>query len=102
MKFEKMTDEQALEILRSQKDQPDTPGSLIYRLLGGAMPGFKGAMEKYAASMLATGYNAGRVMSEAEKDPEQKEELHRQMHSLAQKLNAGSSPSSSTDEEEKK
>jgi len=102
MEFEKMTDEEALEILRSQKGRSNTPGGVFYQILADAMPGFKGVMEKHTASMMAAGYNIGRIMRAAEKNPEDRKEFIKQMHEVAQRINASSSQSSKDDEKEKK
>ena len=102
MSFKKMTEEEALEMLRAQKGDVDTPGGVLYQLLGDAMPGFKEVMERYAASMLAAGHNVGRVMREVEKNPEDRKAFINQMHTVAQKINAGNTTTSETDEKEKK
>jgi len=101
MKFEKMSEEEALEKLRSEKNQPNTPSEFFYYVYGNAQPGFREVMEKYAASILAAGRNIGRAMAAAEKNPEEKEKFIRKLQELSQKMGTNN-PKSKTGPGEKK
>jgi hypothetical protein len=103
MKFKEMTEEEASKILESQKDDPESLGGFMNHILGDAGPNFKMVMEQHAAKMLAAGYNIGRVLTEAEKSKETREDMSARLYELAQKIKATSrtaQQNNSTEKEE--
>ena len=88
MKFKEMTEEEATKILESQKDDPESLGGFMNYVLGDAGPNFKMVMEQHAAKMLAAGYNIGRVLTEADKSKEAREDISARLYELSQKIKA--------------
>ena len=101
MKFEKMTEEEALEKLRSEKNHSNTVSEFLYYILGDAQPGIKGEIEKFAAKFAAAGHNVGRVIAEVEKNPKDRAKFIQRLQEIAQKTKSTSSKPTSHEEEEK-
>ncbi len=69
------TKEDGINRLRSEKDQEGTVGSLFYSLLGKMDPAVADKIEDHFGQVLAAGYNIGKAINEAEKDPVKKKQM---------------------------
>lgn len=79
---------EALERFKKTKDDPDTIAGMFYGLLKEADPLVIDAMERKAAVLMHAGYEVGRQISEAEKDPKKKVEMAQKLQTVAAKINS--------------
>tara|TARA_R110000824_G_C14853710_1_gene640392 strand:- start:104 stop:382 length:279 start_codon:yes stop_codon:yes gene_type:complete len=81
-----MSPEQAVEKLRSEKNDPTSTGGFFYKMLLEASPEVIEAMEKQAASLVAAGHNIGRAFDTANKDPELRSKFITELKKMSIKM----------------
>ena len=81
-----MSPEQAVEKLRSEKNDPTSTGGFFYKMLLEAPPEVVEAMEKQAASLVAAGHNIGRAFATANKNPELKSKFMTELKKMSLKM----------------
>ena len=83
---EYMTQEEALDKLKSQKNDPISSGGFFYNMLKDAGPEVVEHMEKKAAEMISAGHNIGRAFAQANDDPEKKAKMIAELQRIAIKI----------------
>jgi len=83
-----MNIEEALQKLRNQKDQPESPGFLMYQLLETAHPIVREALEYQAAHALMAGERISESFREASSTAEGREFIEKKFSDLAAKINS--------------
>ena len=102
IEYTKMTQAEALDALRSKKDEGGTMEALIYFLTQDSPDDFKKSVEKQAASMMSIGSNMMRIFAAADKDPELQKIMRRKMKQVKQEMSQEAQKSKDTKETDSK
>lgn len=80
------TEKEILEELRKQSQIPGSMTHLMYSMLNSAHPTIKENFEKQAVMMMKVGYELGKEMTEADKDPTKKAQWEKLLDGLASQI----------------
>ena len=95
---EYMTHEEALDMLKSQKNDPISSGGFFYNMLKDAGPEVVEHMEKKASELISAGHNIGRAFSQANNDPEKKAMVMAELQRIAIKISKSANDIKKDDE----
>lgn len=91
---------EALGLLRKQKDDPNSPGYFLYRVLADAHPTVRAMVERQCAHALLAGENIVNIINEQSKTEKGKKEIQKHIDSLKAKIASGMSKEPEEKEEE--
>lgn len=94
------TIDNALEILRKQKEVPGTPGYQMYKMFETAHPTVLGVIEHQAAQTMVAAFNVANTIRDASKTDKGKKEIQRHLSRLRDKVAMGTSGDNDDDTEE--
>ena len=83
---------EALRMLRKQKNDPNSPAHFMYTLLSEAHPTVVAMIERQCAHAIIAGQNVVETITEASKTTEGREEIRKQMEALKTSAATGVSP----------